>query len=88
MLKKCSLKGDYVPGVVLHTFNPSAWEQRQADLCEFEANLVYKVSHAVKGAETPATACVAGIHKLLHYRMTAWLCILEFKRRITFNLDA
>ena len=27
--------------VVAHTFNPSTWGQRQADLCEFKASLVY-----------------------------------------------
>ena len=27
-----------------HTFNPSTWRQRQADLCEFEVSLVYRVS--------------------------------------------
>ena len=27
-----------------HAFNPSYWRQRQADLCEFEASLVYRVS--------------------------------------------
>jgi hypothetical protein len=28
--------------VVKHTFNSSTWEQRQADLCEFKASLVYR----------------------------------------------
>ena len=32
-------------GVVLSAFNPSTWEVWQADLWEFEANLVYKVSY-------------------------------------------
>ena len=27
---------------VAHAFSPSALEQRQADLCEFETSLVYK----------------------------------------------
>ena len=30
--------------MVAHAFNPSIWELRQADLCEFEASLVYKGS--------------------------------------------
>ena len=30
--------------VVAHTFNPSTWEQRQADIREFEVSLVCKVS--------------------------------------------
>ena len=29
------------PGVVAHTFNPSTGRQRQVDLCEFKASLVY-----------------------------------------------
>jgi hypothetical protein len=32
------------PGVMIHTFNPSLGKQRQADLYEFEASLVYIVS--------------------------------------------
>ena len=32
------------PGLVAHTFNPSTWEQRQAELCEFEVSLIYRVS--------------------------------------------
>ena len=27
-----------------HVFDPSTWQQRQVDLCEFKANLVYRVS--------------------------------------------
>ena len=30
--------------VVTHTFNPRTLEARQVDLCEFKANLVYRVS--------------------------------------------
>mgnify|MGYP007046044715 CR=1 FL=1 len=29
---------------VAHTFNHSTWKQRQEDLCEFKAYLVYSVS--------------------------------------------
>ena len=29
---------------MVHTFNPSTWKQRQADLYEFKASLVYRVS--------------------------------------------
>ena len=32
------------PGMVGHAFNPSIGRQRQADLCEFEASLVYRAS--------------------------------------------
>jgi hypothetical protein len=28
--------------VVVHAFNSSPWEQRQVDLCEFKASLVYR----------------------------------------------
>jgi len=31
-------------GAGLHTLNPNTGRQRQADLCEFEASLVYRVS--------------------------------------------
>ena len=31
-----------VSGVMVHTFHPSTGRQRKSDLCEFEANLVYK----------------------------------------------
>ena len=27
-----------------HAFNPALWRQRQADFCELEASLVYRVS--------------------------------------------
>ena len=41
--------------VVAHTFNPSTWRQRQADLCEFEASLVYRASSRTgsKATEKP-----------------------------------
>ena len=29
---------------VVHASNPNTWKQRQADLCEFKASLVHKVS--------------------------------------------
>jgi hypothetical protein len=32
---------------VVYTFNPSSCGQRQADLCEFEASLVYTVSSRI-----------------------------------------
>ena len=32
------------PGMVGHAFNPSIGRQRQEDLCEFEASLVYRAS--------------------------------------------
>jgi hypothetical protein len=28
-------------GAVAYAFNPSTWKQRQTDLCEFEANIIY-----------------------------------------------
>jgi hypothetical protein len=34
----------YLWVVVVHTLNSSTKKQRQIDLCEFEANLVYRVS--------------------------------------------
>ena len=44
MLDRCiALKTRQVRAVVAHAFNPSTWE-RQVDLCEFEASLVYRVS--------------------------------------------
>jgi hypothetical protein len=36
--------------VVVHAFNPSSWRQRQEDLCEFEASLVYLVSSRIARA--------------------------------------
>ena len=40
------MKQDYVNGqvVVTHAFHPSIWEAEAADLCEFEASLVYRGS--------------------------------------------
>ena len=35
---------EVMPAVVAHTFNPTLGRQRQVDLCEFEANLVYSAS--------------------------------------------
>ena len=32
------------PGMVVHIFHSKTREQRQLDLCEFEAKLVYRVS--------------------------------------------
>jgi hypothetical protein len=40
--------------VVAHTINPSTGEQRQADLCEFEASLVYRAgSRTARDTEKP-----------------------------------
>ena len=36
MYERCS------PAVVVYTFNPSTQNERQADLCDFKASLVYK----------------------------------------------
>jgi len=30
--------------IVVHTFNPSTWESKASELCEFKASLVYIVS--------------------------------------------
>ena len=30
--------------VVVHGFNPSTWEAKAGDLCEFKASLVYRMS--------------------------------------------
>jgi hypothetical protein len=35
-------------GMVVHAFNPSIQEQRQADLCEFKASPVYIVALCLK----------------------------------------
>jgi hypothetical protein len=32
------------PGVVAHTFNPSAWKEEAGGFLEFEVNLVYRMS--------------------------------------------
>jgi hypothetical protein len=40
----------YFPGMVAHAFDPRTGRQRQADLCEFEASLVYRVSSSISGA--------------------------------------
>jgi hypothetical protein len=32
---------DVVPGTVVHSFFPAFGRQRQNDLCEFEASLIY-----------------------------------------------
>jgi hypothetical protein len=40
------------PGLLAHAFNFSTWRQRQVNLCEFKASLVYIVSpNAAKDAE-------------------------------------
>ena len=38
----------------MHAFNPSSWRQKQADLCEFEASLVYRASpRTVRAVRNP-----------------------------------
>jgi hypothetical protein len=37
--------------MVVHPFNPALGKQRQMDLCEFKASLVYKLSSRI--ARTP-----------------------------------
>ena len=39
-------------GMVVHAFNPSIQEQRQADLCEFKASPVYIVALCLKKTKT------------------------------------
>jgi hypothetical protein len=36
----------------VHTFNPVLWRKREADLCEFEARLLYKASSRTARATT------------------------------------
>ena len=43
--------------VVAHAFNPSNWRQRQADLCEFETSLVYRVSSKT-GSKATQSPCL------------------------------
>ena len=50
--------------VVAHAFNPSNWRQRQADLCEFEASLGYRVSSRTAMAVTQRNS-VSPIHHTL-----------------------
>ena len=38
--------------MAVHPFNPSTWEQRQGELCEFKASLVYKESSRLARAVT------------------------------------
>jgi hypothetical protein len=41
----------HVAAVVMHTSNPRGrWRQRQVDLCEFEASLVYRASSRIAKA--------------------------------------
>ena len=42
--KHSLLKNKNNPGGVVHALSPSTGRQRQADLCEFEASLYYRVS--------------------------------------------
>ena len=51
-------KGDLGWAVVGQAFNPSIWGQRQADLCEFKVNLVYRASSRTgsKAIEKPCLA--------------------------------
>ena len=44
----------FLLGSVVKTFNPSTWNQRQVDLCESKASLVYRASSR------------AGREKILH----------------------
>ena len=39
-----------------HTFSPSTWEAKQAELCEFKASLVYRVSS--KTAKATEKTCL------------------------------
>jgi hypothetical protein len=48
-LTSCVILGTFEK-VVAHAFNPALGRQRQADLCEFEASLIYRVS-----SRTPRT---------------------------------
>lgn len=42
-----SLKMEVGSGLVVHTFNPSTLKGGQADLCEFETNLVYIANYRI-----------------------------------------
>ena len=44
VLENALTEGANPAGVVARAFNPSTWVQTQADLCEFEASVVYIVS--------------------------------------------
>lgn len=44
------LKPEVRPGLVAHTLNPSTWEQKQENFCEFEASPVYTVSSKIARA--------------------------------------
>jgi hypothetical protein len=35
-------------GIAVHTFNPTTWEAKAGDLCEFKASLVYRVNFRSK----------------------------------------
>jgi hypothetical protein len=47
----------YSQAVVAHTFNPSTQRQRQADLCEFKASLVYRGSFRTLGLHRENLSC-------------------------------
>ena len=36
-----------IAAMVVYAFNPSTWRQRQVDICELEASLVYRVSSRI-----------------------------------------
>lgn len=38
-------------GMVIHAFNPYTWEAEAMDLCEFMANLLYKVCPGQPGLQ-------------------------------------
>ena len=54
--------------VVVHAYNPSAPEQRQADLCEFKATLVYRVSSRTARAVTQRNPISELLHRKILFR--------------------
>jgi hypothetical protein len=61
LYKSCPWRG---PGTVAHTpLIPVLWNQRQVDLCEFEASLIYKLSSSTARAviqRNPVSGGVGG----------------------------
>lgn len=58
------------PGMVVYTSNPSTQEQRQVDLCDFKANLIYIASPSTVRASKQVNEDLQQIYaKLIQLRV-------------------
>ena len=58
--------------VVVHTFNPSTGRQRQVDLCEFKASLVYRASSRT-GSKATEKHCLKKTNQPTNQEMNTYV---------------